>query len=444
MKDSKHVGERWQRRFFSVWGGQAVSLFGSNLVQFGLVWWLTESTGSATVLAMATLVALLPSVFLSPFAGALVDRWNRRRVLIVADTLIALVTVGLAGLFLVGAERVWLVYLVMFLRAAGGSFHWPAMQASTSLMVPEQHLSRIAGLNQSLRGAVGIVAPPAGALLLQILPLQAVLAIDVGTALFAIVPLFFVHIPQPASSAEGDGALPDGALPAVSLLEDVRQGFRYVRGWPGLFAILVMATVINFLLTPASSLMPLLVTDHFGGEALELGWLQSAWGGGVVAGGLILGAWGGFRRRILTSLLGLVGIGVGFLLVGLLPPSGFILAVGGIFLAGTMNPITNGPLFSIVQAEVAPDMQGRVFTLIQSMATAATPLGMLIGGPVADAFGVRVWYLVGGLGCALMGISGFFMPVIVNLEDHQDSSCQEAGAVAPMASGCADVPGVAE
>ncbi len=438
MKDSKLIGEGWQRRFFSVWGGQAVSLFGSHLVQFGLVWWLTESTGSATVLALATLMAMLPGVFISPFAGALVDRWNRRRVMIVADALIALVTVGLAGLFLVGAERVWIVYAVMFLRAAGGSFHWPAMQASTSLMVPEQHLSRVAGLNQSLRGAVGIIAPPAGALLLQILPLQAVLAIDVGTALFAIVPLFFVHIPQPAPSVEVDGALP------VSLIEDVRQGFRYVRGWPGLFAILVMATVINFLLTPASSLMPLLVTDHFGGEALELGWLQSAWGGGVVAGGLILGAWGGFRRRILTSLLGLVGIGVGFLLVGLLPPSGFILAVGGIFLAGTMNPITNGPIFSIVQAEVAPDMQGRVFTLVQSMATAATPLGMIIGGPVADAFGVRVWYLVGGLGCALMGITGFFMPVITHLEDRDEPSCQEGGAAASIATGCAEVPGAAE
>lgn len=438
MKDSKLIGKGWHRRFFSVWGGQAVSLFGSHLVQFGLVWWLTESTGSATVLALATLMAMLPGVFISPFAGALVDRWNRRRVMIVADALIALVTVGLAGLFLVGAERVWIVYAVMFLRAAGGSFHWPAMQASTSLMVPEQHLSRVAGLNQSLRGAVGIIAPPAGALLLQILPLQAVLAIDVGTALFAIVPLFFVHIPQPAPSVEVDGALP------VSLIEDVRQGFRYVRGWPGLFAILVMATVINFLLTPASSLMPLLVTDHFGGEALELGWLQSAWGGGVVAGGLILGAWGGFRRRILTSLLGLVGIGVGFLLVGLLPPSGFILAVGGIFLAGTMNPITNGPIFSIVQAEVAPDMQGRVFTLVQSMATAATPLGMIIGGPVADAFGVRVWYLVGGLGCALMGITGFFMPVITHLEDRDEPSDQEGGAAASIATGCAEVPGAAE
>ncbi len=159
MEQSNNVRERWQVPFFSVWVGQAFSLLGSALVQFALVWWLTESTGSATVLAMATLVAVLPSVFLAPFSGALVDRWDRRLVMMVADALIALATVGLAGLFLVGAERVWAVYAVMFLRSAGGGFHWAAMQASTSLMVPDKHLSRVAGINQTLRGAVNIVAP---------------------------------------------------------------------------------------------------------------------------------------------------------------------------------------------------------------------------------------------------------------------------------------------
>ncbi len=435
MQQHNQVGKGWQVPFFSVWVGQAFSLLGSALVQFALVWWLTETTGSATVLAMATLVAVLPSVFLSPFSGALVDRWNRRLVMMMADGLIALVTVGLAGLFLIGAERVWMIYLVMFLRSAGGGFHWAAMQASTSLMVPEEHLSRVAGLNQSLRGGVNIIGPPLGALLLAVIPLQGILAIDVATAALAIVPLFFVRIPQPeAESGES------GPVAEVSVLQDVAEGFRYVRGWPGLFAVLVMASIINLLLTPASSLMPILVTDHFGGEALELGWLESAWGGGVVAGGLILGAWGGFRRRILTSLMGLTGIGLGFLLVGLVPPSAFLLAVGGIFVAGMMNPITNGPLFSIIQASVEPGMQGRVFALVQSMAAAATPLGMLVAGPVADVLGVQLWYVVGGLGCMLMGIGGSFVPIIVHLEDDRAASAAGARSVTSVVGGCADAP----
>ena len=439
MKQTDHVGKGWQIPFFSVWAGQAFSLLGSALVQFALVWWLTESTGSATVLATATLVAVLPSVFLSPFTGALVDRWNRRLVMMVADGLIALATVGLAAIFLMGVERVWMIYAVMFIRSAGGGFHWAAMQASTSLMVPDEHLSRVAGLNQSLRGSVNIVGPPLGALLLALVPLQGVLAVDVGTAVLAILPLLFIDVPQPEGGSEESGPVPE-----VSIVQDVRQGFQYVRGWPGLFVVLVMASVINLLLTPATSLMPLLVTDHFGGEALELGWLESAWGGGVVVGGLILSAWGGFRRRILTSMMGLIGIGLGFLLVGLVPSSAFLLAVGGMFLAGAMNPITNGPLFSIIQTSVDPGMQGRVFALVQSMAAAATPLGMLIAGPVADALGVRVWYVVGGLGCTLMGLGSFFVPIIVRLEEGRGASAATTGQVASVSGGCADVAQVAE
>ncbi len=412
----KHTGtssESWQFPFFSLWAGQAFSLLGSALVQFSLVWWLTASTGSATVLATATLMAILPSIFVSPLTGALVDRWNRRLVMMAADAFIALITLVLAGLFYADAARVWVVYAAMFCRSAGGGLHWAAMQASTSLMVPERQLSRVAGLNQTLRGTVNIIGPPLGALLLQLIPLQGILAIDVGTAFLGILPLFFVRVPQPAVRSEGG----EEQVPS-SVLEDMRQGFQYVRGWPGLFAILLMASAVNLLLTPASALMPLLVTDHFGGAAAELGWLESAWGGGVVAGGLLLSGWGGFKRRILTSLTGLAGIGLAFLLVGVVPSSAFALAVVGIFVAGVMNPIINGPLFSVIQSSVEADMQGRVFALVQSMASAATPLGMIIAGPVADLLGVRVWYLVGGVGSVLMSVTGLFVPAIVHLEDH--------------------------
>ncbi len=172
-------------------------MLGSHLVQFPLVWWLTETTGSATALAVATMMALLPQVFFSPIAGALVDRWNRRKVMMVADGVIALVVVVLAVLYALDAVQVWHIYLLMLIRAAGGAFHWPAMQASTTLMVPEKHLSRVVGLNQTLSGMANIVSPPLAALLFSILPMQSILAIDVGTAALAITPLFFIYVPQP-------------------------------------------------------------------------------------------------------------------------------------------------------------------------------------------------------------------------------------------------------
>jgi len=213
----------WKAPFFTLWSGQAVSLFGSQLVQFALVWWLTQKTGSATVLATATLVAILPNVLLGPVAGVLVDRWNRRLIMMGADALVALTTVGLALLFALGVVQVWHVYLAMLIRAAAGTFQFPAMQASTSLMVPNEQLSRISGLNQTLQGLLNIAAPPVGALLLGLLPLQGILAIDVGTALFGILPLFFIAVPQPQPAPGPSG----GAQP--SFWGELRAGLEYVR-----------------------------------------------------------------------------------------------------------------------------------------------------------------------------------------------------------------------
>ncbi len=395
--------------FFTIWTGQAVSLLGSRLIQFALVWWLTKTTGSATVLATATMMALLPGVFIGPFAGALVDRWNRRVVMVVADGGIALVTLGLAVLFGLGVARPWHLYVVMFLRAIGGGFHWPAMRASTSLMVPKEHLSRIQGLNQVLQGGMSILAPPLGALLLGLLPMYGIAALDVGTALLAILPLLFISIPQPARS-------PQPVTPR-SLWGDVLAGLRYIWGWPGLMIILVMAAALNFLFNPAFSLMPILVLGDMGKGPAELGWLESALGIGFLVGGLILGVWGGFRRRILTSLMGLVGLGAGVLVFGMTPPNLFWLALGAMFFVGVMNSLANGPLIAVVQDRVAPEVQGRVLTALQSVAMAMSPLGLAVAGPVADWLGVRVWYVAGGLLCMALGGIAFFIPAVVHIED---------------------------
>jgi MFS transporter, DHA3 family, macrolide efflux protein len=422
---------RWAAPFFAIWTGQAFSLLGSMLVQFALVWWLTQTTGSATVLATATLVAVLPSVIIGPISGTLVDRWNRRMVMIVADSLIALATLLLIYLYRAGAMQVWYVYAVMAFRAAMAGFHWPAMQASTSLMVPERHLTRIAALNQTLNGAMNIIAPPLGALLIGLFPMQAVLAIDVVTALLAVTPLLFVRIPQPPRrhTANAPALAPDPAEggEGSSVWQDLRAGFRYVWAWPGLLAVLILAMAINFVTTPAFSLMPILVTKHFGAGALQLGWLESGWGIGVVVGGLTLSAWGGFRRKVVTSLTGVVGIGIGMLIVGMSPASSLVMAVAGMFLAGFMNPITNGPFFALLQSNVEAGMQGRVLGLVQSAAAAMMPLSLLIAGPVADALGVRVWYLLGGAATVLAGLISFCVPAIMHVEHNGHAKTMGAG-----------------
>ena len=411
----KELPERWAPKFFTMWVGQAFSLVGSSLVQFALVWWLTKETGSATVLATATLISMLPQIFLGPFAGTLIDRWNRKIVMLVADGLIALATLVLIYLFMIEKQSIWAIYVILLIRSAGGSFHYPAMEASTSLMVPKQHLARIAGLNQTLMGVINIIAPPLGALLISIFSTQTVLFVDVFTAVIAIALLAVVPVPQPAHLQ----AQANGEAKANSFGHDLREGWNYMIAWPGLLAVAILAMLINFLLTPASSLIPLMVTKEYQGGAVQLGLLDSVFGIGVIIGGLILSAWGGFKKRIITCIVGIVGIGVGILIFGSLPAHLFFLALGGIFLLGFMQVFANGPLHAILQSTVEPGMQGRVLSLIGAGATAMSPLSLLVAGPVADALGVRTWYLIGGIACILAALSALFIPVVMKIEDNQ-------------------------
>jgi DHA3 family macrolide efflux protein-like MFS transporter len=410
----------WKARFFTIWGGQAVSLFGSRLVQFALIWWLTRQTGSATVLAIASLVGLLPQVILGPFVGTLVDRGRRRWIMVLADGVIALATLLLAVLFALGVAEVWSIYVLLFVRAIGGAFHWPAMSASTALMVPKEHLTRVQGFNQMLQGGLGILSAPLGALLVEVMTTQGILAIDVVTALFAIVPLFFIAIPETARQTGAQDI--DEKIP---FWQDFRAGLDYVRAWPGLIMLMLIAMIINFVLNPAAALEPLLVTEHFGGGALELGWLEAAFGIGILVGGIGLSVWGGFKKRIHTVLVGLCGLGIFFAVLGLLPANGFWYAVAAAFAAAITIPIINGPVHAIVQAAVEPEMQGRVFTLLGSLASAMAPLGLLIAGPVADAIGVQSWFVIGGVSAGLLGIGGFFIPALLNVEENQGQAVHQ-------------------
>jgi DHA3 family macrolide efflux protein-like MFS transporter len=400
----------WKRPFFLVWSGQAFSLLGSQLVQFALIWYLTKQTGSATVLAMATLVGMLPQIFLGPLAGSYVDRHNRKRIMILADAGIALATLVLVFLFAFGFVQIWHIYAVMFLRSLGQAFHSPSFQASTSLIVPKDQLARIQGLNQLFNGGLNIISAPLGALLLELLPMHLVLAVDIITATIAVGTVLPVHIPQPVRELNGADGKP------ITFWADFRDGFRYVLTWPGMLIIIVMATLINFLLTPAGALTPLLITKYFGQGVVQLGWFEGISGVGVILGSLLLTAWGGFKKRVVTAFLGLVLMGFSFALIGFLSPEGFILSLVFMMIASFIMPFVNGSLGALLQTVVEPSRQGRVFTLTGSLATAMTPLGLLVAGPVADALGIQSWFIVGGLLCTALGILGFFIPSAMKIE----------------------------
>ncbi|MFH2110265.1 MAG: MFS transporter [Candidatus Bathyarchaeota archaeon] len=411
--------ERPMRPFMIVFAGQAFSLFGSRLVQFSLVWWITETTGLASTLAFASIVAMLPQVLLGPFAGALVDRWNRKTVMMVSDSFIALVVVALAFLYGTGAVRLWHVFLAMFIRSLGGAFQWPAMQATTTMMVDKESLSRVAGMNQSLQGLAGIVAPPLGAFLMQVIPIQIILLIDVATAVLAVGSLFFIKVPQPIREVTE-------VLGLKTVLSDMREGAKFVWSWKGLRIIMGMSMIINFLMSPAFSLLPLVVTNHFDGGAVELGWLQSANGVGMIAGGLLLGAWGGFRKRIVTAMTSIIVSGVFIVAFSFMPPQLFLTAVGCVFVFAVFNAMANGTFFSSIQAVIPPEMQGRVFTILMSLSGGMTPIGLAFAGPVSDSLGLFIWFRIGGIVLVLMGAVAFLLPAVMNLEEEFEQPQAEA------------------
>ena len=345
--------------------------------------------------------------------------------MILADSSIAMVTGVLIFLFLTGRVQVWHVYVIMFLRSLGGAFHSPAMTSSTSLMVPNKHLARVAGMNQTLQGVVSIFAPPLGALLLGLLPTGQVLAVDIVTAAMAVIPLLFLSVPQPPRLV----ARENGTEQKTSYWQDLKGGFVYVVRWPGLSGMMLLAMALNFLLSPSSALMPLLVRNEFHGGPPQLALVESIFGVGVILGGLALSTWGGFKRRIITSLTGIIGIGIGTILTGLAPANLFWLLLGAFFILGFTQVLANGPLSAIFQSAISPDMQGRVFSLINAGATAMMPLSLLIAGPVSDWLGVRVWFVFGGAVCILMTIAALFIPAIMNIEQNKQMA-SEPGEIA--------------
>ena len=420
---TSQVGQKWRVRFFTVWTGQAFSMVGSALVRFTLIWWLTERTGSATVLTTASIVSILPFIALAPVAGVLVDRWNRRRVMIIADAMIALFTLLLAFLYWLGIVQVWHVYAVLFLRSLGDGFQDPAMRASTSLMVPKSELARVGGMNETLQGVINIVSPPLGAVLLEIWTLQGTLSLDVITAAMAIGPLLFITVPQPQAR--------EPHVTRKSVFQDMGEGLRYMLNWRGLFYMCIVLAVMRFFMAPSFSLLPLMVTRHFGGGALELGWMSSAHGFGFVLGGLILSVWGGFKRRTMTALVGLIGLGIGSVGFGLVPGNAFWLAAGLMFVRTAMLPMLRGSVLAIFQSHVPFDMQARVFTLLVSLVSAMAPLGLLVGGPLADRFGVSVLFIGSGAGCLAIALIWALTPTIMRLEDHSHDELALSAAAGP-------------
>lgn len=421
------------RAFIFIWIGQFVSLLGTGMSRFALTIWAFQITGEATALALVGFFSFAPSIVISPIAGALVDRWNRKLVMMISDLAAGLTTVVVFLLYISGNLEIWHLYVTGFIAALFEPFQWPAFSAAMSTMVPKEQYGRANGLVSLADSVSTIVAPIAAGALLVAIGLGGILLIDIVTFVFAVGSILLVTIPQPARSAEGEAS-------RGSLWQDSIYGFRYIWRRKSLFGIQLTFTISNFFGAMAMILIAPMILARTEYNSLALGTVQSAMGVGGVAGGLAMSVWGGPRPRIHGVLAGFIIAGVfGNALMGVgqtLP----VWVVAG-FIGLLTLPFVNGSNQAIWQAKVPPDLQGRVFATRRLIAQIAGPIGLLLAGPLADQVfepammvggalastwgwlvgvgpgaGMALLIVAAGLLSAMAGVVGYATPAIRNAE----------------------------
>lgn len=396
----------WKKTFAIIWSGQFFSILSSSIVGFAVVFWLSMKTESAEVLAYAMLATLLPFIVLGLFTGVFVDRWDRKRTMILADSFVAVCSAMLAFLFYFDVIEIWHVYVLLALRSAGSAFHTPAMQASVPLLAPESELMRVAGVNQMIQSISNIAGPALGAILVAFFDMTYVMLMDVLGAAIACTSLLFVTIPNPKKT--------DNNKPDVWL--EIKDGVKHMFANRGLSYVLVCVIIVTFFMVPIAAMFPLMTISHFEGGAFEMGLVEAAWGAGMLVGGIILSV--RFMKtinKVLVINIMTVIIGITYWMSGLLPVSAFIVFVVLCTLGGVASSIYWSSFVVVLQTKIDPAALGRVFSIYDSISLLPTIPGLLATGFIAESIGIQNAFVIAGIATLLVGIAAFFIPSVTRL-----------------------------
>lgn len=379
--------QQWKKNFFTIWLGQVASQFTSAVIQFAIVWHLTNETGSAQILAFAMFIGFFPQGLLGPIIGVYIDRYSRKMIMICADLFIASVTLLLAIAGLQGKLPVWLILTVLFLRSLGTAFHQPTLQAVTPQIVPGDQLTKCAGYSQSLQSVSQIVSPAIAAVLYSAYNLSTIILLDVLGALVAVSTLWISTVPRLPEKVDAR---------KKQVFKEAAEGFRMLRSRQGLLGLVLISALYALALMPTSALFPLMSITYFGGTSTEASMVEVSFSVGLLIGAVILSVWGGTKNKIHTIVASFILMGVSLVATGLLPPDGFSIFV---LLAGAMG--ISGPFFwgmftVLLQQSFAQEFMGRVMALSTSIMIISTPIGLAFAGVFAERFGVEKWFLVAG------------------------------------------------
>jgi len=361
--------------FNIIWIGQLVSLLGTGMTQFGLTIWAWQITGEATALALVAFFTAVPQILTSPLAGAIVDRLDRKHVMMLSDLAAGLATAAILLLYTSGRLQVWHLYAAGAFTGAFQAFQFPAYSAAVSTMLPKEQYGRASGMISLAEAASGIIAPIAAGIALGIVGIGGIMAFDILTFIVAIGALLVIYIPQPEITGAEAGS-------RGSIWEDSVYGFRYIFERPSLVGLLAVFLSLNFIMSFSFTLFAPMILARTGDNTIVLGSVQSAFGVGGILGSLLMSAWGGPKRRIHAVLIGCALISLSTSFFGL----GRSLATWALTAAviTIIAPILNGSSQAIWQTKVPPQVQGRVFATRSLMARLAQPLGMAVTGPLAD------------------------------------------------------------
>lgn len=398
----------WKQRFFTIYAGQAVSLITSAILQMAIIFYITEKTGSAMVLSIASLIGFLPYAVLGPAIGVLVDRYNRKTIMIIADLIIAIAGAVLAFIALYMEIPIWMIMVVLFIRSVGTAFHSPALSAVTPLLVPEDQLTKCAGYSQSLQSISYIISPAAAAFLYSIWELNAIIAIDVFGAIVAIIALALIEIPK--LDVEKQEL-------SLSFIKEMKDGFYILKENKGLFALLLIGTLYMLVYMPINALYPLISMEYFKGTPMHVSITEIAYASGMLIGSMLLGLFGSYKKRIILITASIFMMGASLTISGLLPTSGFVIFVVCCAIMGFSVPFYSGVQTALFQEKIKPEYLGRVFSLTGSIMSLAMPVGLILSGIFADRIGVNNWFLISGILIVGIAIVCPLIPVIRSLDD---------------------------
>lgn len=401
------IHEKWFKTYIYIWIGQFVSLLTSSAVNFAVIIYLSLHYKSAEVLAFAGIAGLLPQAIIGPFAGVYIDRWDRKKVMIYADAFIALCTFLMSFAFVEGEANLIFVYALLVCRSLGQAFHTPAMQAIAPLIVPEDKLLKVSGINQMLQSVSMIAGPAVGTLAITFLPISKVLYLDVIGACLAIVSLLFVTIPKLTKQSE------DNDISTV--LTDLKLGFAEIQKNKGLYMLFVYAMLTTFFVMPVAIMYPLLTIEHFAGGKWEMSVIEVVWGAGMLVGGGILSAWQGSISKVVLVNAMHIFLGLTFVFSGWISGELFWVFVAITTLGGIGLSFFNASFMTIIQEEVKPEFLGRVFSMYFSFAIIPSVIGLLFTGWIADEIGVVNAFIISGLAMCLVGLLSFLTPAVMNL-----------------------------